>query len=229
MPFVAWRVEFTTEKLCAKCSYFDDYGISRFQYVKEPSREDLLPPPLPAPYIQPKYTLVIELKNVLLAPEWSYSTGWRFKKRPAIEYFLDTVGYPNFEVVIYTSEPSMTAAPLVDSFDPKQRIMYRCYRDCTKYMKGHHVKDLEKLRRDMSKVIMMDHDPQSFQLNPENALRIPSWNGDMNDTALVDLAELLKTIYLSDVDDVRPTLQYYSQFDDPAKEFRRRATFLAQQ
>ncbi|VDM29673.1 unnamed protein product [Toxocara canis] len=117
------------------------------QYVVEPSREILLPDPLPAPYLQPKYTLVIEMKNVLIAPEWTvgflfsfYKTGHRFVKRPALDYFLDIVGYPNFEVVIYTSESSMTAPQVIESFDPKQRIMYKLYRDCTKYMNGHHVK-----------------------------------------------------------------------------------------
>uniref|UniRef100_A0A9J2P9V7 Mitochondrial import inner membrane translocase subunit TIM50 n=1 Tax=Ascaris lumbricoides TaxID=6252 RepID=A0A9J2P9V7_ASCLU len=198
-------------------------------YVVEPSREVLLPDPLPAPYLQPKYTLVIEMKNVLIAPEWTYKTGHRFVKRPALDYFLDIVGYPNFEVVIYTCESSMSAPQVIESFDPKQRIMYKLYRDCTKYMNGHHVKDLSRLNRDLSKVIYIDYDPKSFQLNPENVLRVPKWEGDMNDTSLVDLAELLKTIHLSDVDDVRPTLQYYSQFDDPAKEFRRRAMYLAQQ
>uniref|UniRef100_A0A1I7ZEY8 Mitochondrial import inner membrane translocase subunit TIM50 n=1 Tax=Steinernema glaseri TaxID=37863 RepID=A0A1I7ZEY8_9BILA len=198
-------------------------------YVVEPSRKLLLPDPLPAPYLQPKYTLVIEMKNVLVNPEWSYKDGHRFKKRPALDYFLDIVGYPNFEVVIYTSESGMTADPVMHSVDPKQRIMYKLYRDCTKYMKGHHVKDLSRLNRDLSKVIYIDFDPQSFQLNPENVLRVPKWEGDMNDTSLVDLAELLKTIHLSDVEDVRPTLQYYSQFDDPAKEFRNRALYVAQQ
>ncbi|KHN83932.1 Mitochondrial import inner membrane translocase subunit TIM50 [Toxocara canis] len=169
------------------------------------------------------------MKNVLIAPEWTYKTGHRFVKRPALDYFLDIVGYPNFEVVIYTSESSMTAPQVIESFDPKQRIMYKLYRDCTKYMNGHHVKDLSRLNRDLSKVIFIDFDPKSFQLNPENVLRVPKWEGDMNDTSLVDLAELLKTIHLSDVDDVRPTLQYYSQFDDPPKEFRRRAMYLAEQ
>ena len=79
------------------------------------------------------------------------------------------------------------------------------------------------------KVIYIDFDPKSFQLNPENVLRVPKWEGNMDDTALVDLAELLKTIHLSDTEDVRPTLQYYSQYDDPAKEFRRRAQYLAEQ
>lgn len=88
---------------------------------------------------------------------------------------------------------------------------------------------MSKLNRDLKKVIYIDFDPKSFQLNPENVLRVPKWDGDMSDTALVDLAELLKTIHLSDAEDVRPTLQYYSQFDDPAKEFRRRAQYLAEQ
>ncbi|KAK5984611.1 Mitochondrial import inner membrane translocase subunit TIM50 [Trichostrongylus colubriformis] len=198
-------------------------------FVVEPAREQLLPDPLPHPYIQPKYTLVIEMKNVLVHPDWTYKTGYRFAKRPALEYFLDVVGYPNFEVVIYTSESMMTAHPVVDSFDPKQRIMYRLYRDCTKYMHGQHVKDLSKLNRDLSKVIFIEVDPKAAQLNPENMLLLPEWKGNMDDTSLVDLAELLKTIHLSDVEDVRPTLQYYSQFPDPAKEFRRRAIYLAEQ
>ncbi|CAI2354344.1 unnamed protein product [Caenorhabditis sp. 36 PRJEB53466] len=198
-------------------------------YVVEPAREQLLPDPLPAPYLQPKYTIVIELKNIMVHPEWTYKTGYRFLKRPALDYFLDVIGYPNFEVVIYSSESMMTAAPVVDSFDPKQRIMYKLFRDCTKYMNGHHVKDLSKLNRDLSKVIFIDFDVKSGQLNPENLLLVPEWRGNMDDTSLVDLAELLKTIHLSDTEDVRPMLQYYSQYDDPAKEFRRRAVYLAQQ
>uniref|UniRef100_A0A183GDD3 Mitochondrial import inner membrane translocase subunit TIM50 n=1 Tax=Heligmosomoides polygyrus TaxID=6339 RepID=A0A183GDD3_HELPZ len=204
----------------------DSFRVWR-DFVVEPAREQLLPDPLPQPYIQPRYTLVIEMKNVLVHPDWTYKTGYRFAKRPALDYFLDVVGYPNFEVVIYTSESMMTAHPVVDSFDPKQRIMYRLYRDCTKYMHGQHVKDLSKLNRDLSKVIFIETDPKAAQLNPENVLLVPEWKGNMDDTSLVDLAELLKTIHLSDVEDVRPTLQYYSQFPDPAKEFRRRAIYLS--
>uniref|UniRef100_A0A0K0DF35 Mitochondrial import inner membrane translocase subunit TIM50 n=1 Tax=Angiostrongylus cantonensis TaxID=6313 RepID=A0A0K0DF35_ANGCA len=155
-------------------------------FVVEPAREKLLPDPLPHPYIQPKYTLVIEMKNVLVHPDWTYKTGYRFAKRPALDYFLDVVGYPNFE-------------------------------------------DLSKLNRDLSKVIFIDVDAKAGQLNPENVLLVPEWKGNMDDTSLVDLAELLKTVHLSDVEDVRPTLQYYSQFPDPAKEFRRRAIYLAEQ
>lgn len=47
----------------------------------------------------------------------------------------------------------------------------------------------------MSKVIYIDFDPKSFQLNPENVLRVKKWEGDMSDTSLIDLAELLKSFY----------------------------------
>lgn len=38
---------------------------------------------------------------------------------------------------------------------------------------------------------------------------------------------LFLAIHLSDVDDVRPVLQYYNQFDDPTAEFRRRVQMIA--
>ena len=198
-------------------------------YITEPSRELLLPEPIPLPYHQPKYTLVIELKNVLLSPEWTYKTGYRFKKRPALDYFLEVAGYPNFELVLYTSEHRTTIEPVVAYMDPKHRIMHHLFRHCTKYMNGHHVKDLSRLNRDLKKVIFIDFDPKSFQLNPENALLVNKWEGNMDDRGLIDLAELLKTIHLSDVEDVRPVLQYYSQFDDPLAEFRRRVQMIAEE
>jgi len=190
-----------------------------YYYIVEPSSEKLLPDPLPPPYYQPKYTLVLELNGVLIHPEWSYSTGWRFKKRPALDKFVNDVGYPHFEVVIYTSEQGAIAHPLMDNIDPEWRFMHRLYRDATKYMNRAHVKDLSKLNRDLSKVIMVDWDSQAFQLNPENALRVPKWQGDDEDRALIDLASLLLMIADSNVDDVRTVCQYYSQFDDPIKAY----------
>jgi hypothetical protein len=49
------------------------------------------------------------------------------------------------------------------------------------------------LNRDLSKVIYIDWEPAAFQLNPENVLHVPKWEGAMDDTYLVDLAELLKS------------------------------------
>lgn len=43
------------------------------QLVQEPSREKLLPDPLKYPYIQPPYTLVLELTDLLVHPDWTVS------------------------------------------------------------------------------------------------------------------------------------------------------------
>jgi hypothetical protein len=41
--------------------------------IEEPSREKLLPDPVPPPYYQPPYTLVLELTDVLVHPDWTVS------------------------------------------------------------------------------------------------------------------------------------------------------------
>lgn len=101
------------------------------QTLKEPARDLLLPDPLKAPYIQPPYTLVIEMNGVLIHPDWTYKTGWRFKKRPFLDYLLQQCAPPLFELVIFTQDAGVTAYPLIDSLDPNQYIMYRLFRDST--------------------------------------------------------------------------------------------------
>jgi hypothetical protein len=48
-------------------------GAICLQMIREPSREKLLPDPLTYPYIQPPYTLVLELTDVLVHPDWTVS------------------------------------------------------------------------------------------------------------------------------------------------------------
>lgn len=160
------------------------------QLIIEPSREKLLPDILVEPYYQPPYTLVMELTDVLVHPDWTYSTGWRFKKRPGrkhhptllgckisefprfslrirlfiiffrfaaflsgTEQFLDSL-HGLFEVVIYTAELGITVFPIIEALDPKNVITYKLVRDATHFLDGHHVKDLSKLNRDLTKVIL---------------------------------------------------------------------------
>lgn len=197
--------------------------------IQEPSRLKLLPEPLTEPYIQPPYTLCLELTGVLVHPEWSYQTGWRFKKRPGVHFFLQQVGPPLFELVIYTQESGLTAYPIIDNLDPQGYVMYRLFKDATRYQDGHHIKDLGQLNRDMKRVILVDHNPSSFLLTPSNAVRMKKWGGNDDDRSLVDLAIFLRTIAESGVDDVRGVLEYYSQFDDPLGAFRENQRKLAEQ
>ncbi|KAK3092998.1 hypothetical protein FSP39_009840, partial [Pinctada imbricata] len=188
--------------------------------IIEPSREKLLPEPLQYPYIQPPYTLVLEMTGILVHPCWSFNTGWRFKKRPGLDYFLKAVGPPMFETVIFTKESGMNADPLLNNLDPEGHIMYRLYRDATRYTNNIHVKDLSCLNRDLSRVIFIDWDKEAFQLQKSNAFRLKKYDGEDDDRYLVDLAHFLQAIAASKVEDVRPVLDYYSQFDEPLEKFK---------
>jgi len=43
----------------------------------------------------------------------------------------------------------------LDALDPNGYIMYRLVRDATRFVDGHHVKDLGALNRDLSKVTII--------------------------------------------------------------------------
>lgn len=160
--------------------------------IQEPSRDKLLPDPLKPPYYQPKYTLVLEMKDVLVHPDWTYQTGWRFKKRPAVDTFLEQLA-GEFEIVVFTAEQGMTVFPILDALDPKGYIMYRLVRDATHFVDGHHVKNLDNLNRDLSKVIVVDWNPNSTKMHPENTLNIERWEGKDDDLQLLDLVAFLKS------------------------------------
>ncbi|KAL7634059.1 UNVERIFIED_CONTAM: hypothetical protein RMT77_015384 [Armadillidium vulgare] len=187
--------------------------------IQEPSRDKLLPDPLKEPYIQPPYTLVLEMKDVLVHPEWTYETGWRFKKRPGVEFLLQHCGPPLFEIVVYTNEQAFTAYPVIEQLDQNNFIWYKLFKDSTRYMDGKHLKDLNCLNRDLNKVIVVDWDKDAIT-SRRNQLTLCRWKGNMNDQTLVELAMMLRTIAESQVSDVREVLDYYRSFSDPIEAFK---------
>ncbi|CAH1980659.1 unnamed protein product [Acanthoscelides obtectus] len=190
-------------------------------FIQEPSRDKLLPDPVSYPYYQPPYTLILEFTDVMAHPDWTYKTGWRFKKRPALDYMLENlVGL--YEIVVFTAEPGMTIFPVIDALDKKNLISYKLVRDSTHFVDGHHVKNLDRLNRDLNKVVVVDWNEESVKFHPDNRLNISRWTGNDEDMALVDLTSFLKTIAMTEIEDVREVLKYYKQFPDPLAEFRNR-------
>ena len=55
--------------------------------------------------------------------------------------------------------------------------------------------DLTYINRDLNKIILIDWDEHSYELQPRNALhRLKKWEGEDNDADLVYLASFLKSI-----------------------------------
>ncbi|KAG0265793.1 mitochondrial inner membrane protein required for protein import [Actinomortierella ambigua] len=172
-----------------------------------PMWEKLLPDPLPAPYQQP-YTLVINLDDMLIHSSWDKEHGWRVAKRPGAEYFLAYL-FQHYEIVIFTTQTADMANRILEKLDPYQYAPYRLYRESTRYIDGKHVKDLSHLNRDLSKVIIMDSNPDAYSLQPENAIEMKPWKGDANDTELVAMIPFLETLALTEVEDVRVPLSKF--------------------
>ena len=58
------------------------------------------------------------------------------------------------------------------------------------------VKDLSRIGRPLHKTIIVDNVAENFSLQPDNGIFIKSWFEDPSDTALHELAPLLKRKYI---------------------------------
>lgn len=52
--------------------------------------------------------------------------------------------------------------------------------------------DLSYLNRDLSKVVLLDTNPDHASLQPENAIIIPKWDGTPGDKGLIDMIPFLE-------------------------------------
>lgn len=65
--------------------------------------------------------------------------GWKYQKRPGVDaLLLKLVDF--YEIVVFTSESSMSGHNLLTALDPNGLILYKLFRDSTNYMDGIHVK-----------------------------------------------------------------------------------------
>ena len=106
-------------------------------YYTEPAFPKLLPDTDPA-WERP-YTLVISLEDMLVHSEWTREHGWRTAKRPGVDYFLRYLSQ-YYELVIFTSVPSMIGHPVIQKLDPYRIVMWPLFREATKYQKGEYIK-----------------------------------------------------------------------------------------
>lgn len=95
----------------------------------------------------------------------------------------------------------------MNELDTEKLISYRLYRQHTILASNFFIKDLSKLGRDLSKVIIVDNVAENFQLQPDNGIFIRTWYEDPKDAALRELSPLLKEISCKQVKDIRQALR----------------------
>jgi len=107
--------------------------------------------------------------------------------------------------------------PVLGALDPNNCRFTggRLYRDCTTYRDGKYIKDISRLNRDLNAVVVIDDDFDSVCDQPENAILVSRWEGDLDDTELLDLIPFLKGLdknrKAGKVIDVREEIERYRQ------------------
>ncbi|CAK5085267.1 unnamed protein product [Meloidogyne enterolobii] len=114
-------------------------------------------------------------------------------KRPHTDHFLERVG-ALFECVLFTASLAKYADPVADLLDRRQVFRFRLFREACVFFEGNYVKDLEKLGRDLRKVVIIDNSPASYAFHPNNSLPIRTWFDDPDDTELLDLLPILEEL-----------------------------------
>ncbi|KAH6764426.1 Haloacid dehalogenase-like hydrolase superfamily protein [Perilla frutescens var. hirtella] len=185
----------------------------------EPTSDKLLPDLHPLE--QHIFTLVLDLNETLIYSDWKRDRGWRTFKRPGVEAFLEHLAQ-FYEIVVYSDQLNMYVDPVVERLDTKHCIRYRLSRGETKYVNGKHYRDLAMLNRDPAKVIYISGHALESSLQPENSIQIKSWQGEPDDTALLDLIPFLEYVAKNRPADIRTVLSSY-QGGDVAKEFIERS------
>jgi len=125
-------------------------------------------------------------------------------KRPHVDEFLKHMG-DLYECVLFTASLAKYADPVTDLLDKWGVFRARLFREACVFHRGNYVKDLRRLGREVSQVIIIDNSPASYVFHPDNAVPVQSWFDDMSDRELLDLIPFLEN--LSKVDNVYAALQ----------------------
>lgn len=124
-------------------------------------------------------------------------------KRPHVDVFLQKMG-ELYECVLFTASLATYADPVADLLDKCNVFRARLFRESCVYHRGNYVKDLNKLGRDLQKIVIVDNSPASYIFHPDNAVPVKSWFDDSTDSELLDLIPLFEK--LSKVDSVYSVL-----------------------
>lgn len=188
----------------------------------KPNDDKLLPsfdemPNMPKDF-QPM-TLVIDLENTLVNSTWDRKHGWRTAKRPGVIKFLQELAQ-YYEIVIITPSPTGAAEPVLHALANESRgsLSHILFREACYYKDGTYMKDISRLNRNPSRVILIDDDEHAAALNPDNLIRVKPYTDpkDRKDNTLERLIPFLIEIATENYDDTRLVLSQFKGMDADA-------------
>jgi len=127
-------------------------------------------------------------------------------KRPHVDEFMRRCG-ELYEIVVFTASLAQYADPVIDLLDVKKVVDWRLFRESCTPFKGAYVKDMGRMGRDITQIMILDNSPHSYLFNRENAIPCETWYNDQNDKELLDMIQMFEQLADPVVTDVRKTLR----------------------
>ena len=138
-------------------------------------------------------------------------TNGTLKIRPGTFSFLEKVK-KYYEIIIFSEAEQNYVDLVLSSIEENKKYFdYKLYRQHTTIQNEEFIKDLSKIGRRLSNVIIVDNMPQNFRLQKENGIYIkPFWGKDNDDDVLFILAKVLCMI-AEEGGDLRNGLKKYKK------------------
>jgi len=127
-------------------------------------------------------------------------------KRPHVDEFMRRCG-ELYEIVVFTASLAQYADPVIDLLDIHKVVDWRLFRESCTPFKGAYVKDMGRMGRDISQIMILDNSPHSYLFNRENAIPCETWYNDTTDRELEEIIPLLERLADPSVVDVRKELR----------------------
>ena len=177
--------------------------VDTWKGMEEPVFDKFLPPRKQSDPHTKDFTLVVDLDRFLVCHIFDPVIGkWKVAKRPGSEVFLFYMAQL-YEVVVFSALSDQEGDAIVKKLDPFGCISYPLFRFATTHRNGVYFKDITRLNRDLSKVIVLGHDKKGFG-SPENMISVNEWNGDPNDHQIEKYIDFLEALAYSRTSDFGP-------------------------
>ena len=157
------------------------------------------------------YSLVLDLDETLIhVPKGKNE----FILRPGLREFLHSL-IPYYELIVFTIGIKEYADQIINFIEKDEKYFsYRLYRESATFLNEQYYKDLNKLGRDLKKIIIVDDKQINIKLQEENGIIIKPFitedEGGKNDFILYDLINILTKIAKEKPNDIRESLKKYN-------------------
>lgn len=186
-----------------------------FDRFSEPASQVFLPPQQRDSFGRSPRTIVIAFEGLLVDSKWNRETGWIVTVRPGVQKFLKTLYQQGYEIVVFSSNLEGVVTPVVLNFDKQRVVSHYIFRENMLFKDGKYIKDLDRMNRDLSKVILIDENPDSCALHPDNAIIVQPRENKASE--LLELLPFFASLQKEDVRDVRQVIRGYGNFDIAVK------------